>query len=519
MDEAKLMQIFTRETLNETMSIISLYDLIFSLSSDNFSSVLDSIKNSIYFESSESVSLLARSILICIDYRIGMTDLYAKFSQEISRINEHTSQLQDTFIKYMMYKKDNEHKAIFRFIKECILINYINQDFVVSSIKAEYGKNGKNSLYWGMIFGYFGSEIAAVDQSFFEQIISDHNLENILYDDDFILTGYRKGSIEYMVVKNEIDNFLSTFWSLPGGFVDVEISHCIFQCYKEEQDIQFIQSLVCFYGRVNIFKAMCLKFKQFELLNFFSSLLTEAVVGGNFEIIRIIEQERLIKPRTDIAIPYDLAVKYHQNSILSFLKSHYPRENMNDGLFFNACMSGNIEIIIELLSQDSTVIGEEYMNSYPLIAATANNRYDAVKILLSCSLIEPNIKDSNGDSPLIIAAKNSNIEIVRLLIQHSLTNVNIANKFYQTPLHIAVRNGDLELVKMFVNTNGIELNFRDSQHQTPLHYAVSNGNRDVIYFLLSLRNIYIKAEDKRVRFILYHVSFFLITNLVIMLKL
>jgi len=122
--------------------------------------------------------------------------------------------------------------------------------------------------------------------------------------------------------------------------------------------------------------------------------------------------------------------------------------------------------------------------------------YEFVNACISGSLISVreilkegvNIKRANGagSTYLHMASVNGHLKIVELLIKAG-ANIKHANNYGETPLHWAARGGCLEIVELLIKA-GANPNQADIRGNIPLYWAECNGRLDVVEFLKSYKN-------------------------------
>ena len=94
-------------------------------------------------------------------------------------------------------------------------------------------------------------------------------------------------------------------------------------------------------------------------------------------------------------------------------------------------------------------------------------------ILLEERTVDPNAKNSDGNTALHLACKNENSKAVQLLVRDGRCNLNEKDGSGNTPqlLHWAVRHRDKELVQLLVKDERCNPNEKNSRGDTALHAA------------------------------------------------
>ncbi|OHT09806.1 hypothetical protein TRFO_21166 [Tritrichomonas foetus] len=265
-------------------------------------------------------------------------------------------------------------------------------------------------------------------------------------------------------LKNDNVEYLQNLISNPSFNINQKITKSVFEPNDFINNGCNLLECCAYLGSSKCFKCLLL---QHAIINY--HLYIYAFVGGNVEIIHLIEQQ------TNISQKYKDATKktnlfpcslhytalYHRNSIFTWL---YESKNQSlfdyddSGISIIGCcaISNNIELLTFLLES-----GLIYVN-YPdfksdksaLIHACENGSYEVCKILLSrksCKINFPHY------SPIHAALKNNHFHIVQLLCGRKEIDFNVVDSHGSTPLHLAIANNDLDTVLMLLNKN-IDIN-------------------------------------------------------------
>ena len=187
-----------------------------------------------------------------------------------------------------------------------------------------------------------------------------------------------------------------------------------------------------------------------------------------------------------------------------------PNQNIpdvyGDTSLFNACRSGNIGIVQQLLAGkfcDSLYVNTRTQET-PVHIACRMGRLDIVQILLYGYKGQVNQQNLFGETLLHLACQVDAVEIVNFLIQNNYcdpkshsgeSSLFIAckskkikivpssqNSTRNTPLHIACRRNTPEIVKLLACHCDIES--VNSDGDTPLHIACKQNHHDVLTCLL-----------------------------------
>lgn len=220
------------------------------------------------------------------------------------------------------------------------------------------------------------------------------------------------------------------------------------------------------------------------------------------------------------------------DSLIEFASEHNDVELLKflleDGRFDptpaleTACEEGNIDIVKILLNDSRTII-DKCLLHVP-ICTFSDNQLSVIKILLEDERINPNDKNSEGQTPfyvacdefenderyneivkillmddrvdptipckegfepLYIACHYSNRKIVRTLLLDGRSDPNRIVKFGKTALHFACSQGDLEIVKILTSDERVDPHKTDDEGRTPFYYAFRNKHKDIIDYMMA----------------------------------
>jgi ankyrin repeat protein len=249
-----------------------------------------------------------------------------------------------------------------------------------------------------------------------------------------------------------------------------------------------------------------------------------------------LKELRQADPQAKLATALLAVARDHGFSSWRALKAEIDqRQTRNIALFFQACASGDVDMLRDLLAHDPSPVRvsnpeARHQGWTGLHTAAQRGHVAAVRLLLEAGA-DPNARAAGDNTyPLHWAAAQGHLEIVRALLDagsdvhgigddHELDVIGWAT-FYHAPgrapdgnpevvslllergarhhIFSAICVGDLELIQKLVEQNPEALDRRMSrfeQGQTPLHFAISRNRYDILDLLIEL-GADLEAEDR-----------------------
>jgi len=98
-----------------------------------------------------------------------------------------------------------------------------------------------------------------------------------------------------------------------------------------------------------------------------------------------------------------------------------------------------------------------------------------VELLLAKNGVDPNSKNSHGQTPLSWAAEKGHGGLVELLLAKDGVDLNYGNIYGQTPLSLAAGRGHDAVVRLLLAKDGVNVNSKDTEYgRTPPWWAIKN---------------------------------------------
>uniref|UniRef100_A0AAZ3RH72 Ankyrin repeat domain 28b n=1 Tax=Oncorhynchus tshawytscha TaxID=74940 RepID=A0AAZ3RH72_ONCTS len=132
----------------------------------------------------------------------------------------------------------------------------------------------------------------------------------------------------------------------------------------------------------------------------------------------------------------------------------------------------------------------------PLHLAAYHGHHHAMEVLVQ-SLLDLDVRDSQGRTPLDLAAFKGHVECVDVLINQGASILVKDFTLKRTPIHAAATNGHSECLRLLIGNADLQsaVDVQDGNGQTPLMLSVLSGHTDCVYSLLN-KGASVEAKDK-----------------------
>ncbi|RNC86981.1 MAG: hypothetical protein ED556_06040 [Winogradskyella sp.] len=163
--------------------------------------------------------------------------------------------------------------------------------------------------------------------------------------------------------------------------------------------------------------------------------------------------------------------------LLFFLLSFFVTSGLSaQENIFDACRSGNLEIVKKLYTIDSKVINQEELSGYsPIVLACYYGHEDIVSFLVT-KVSNINAKTSYG-SPLMAATVKGYDTIVDILLAHD-ANPDITDEKGVTAAHYAVLFKNYSIVEKLANANA-DFTIKNNVNKSAMDYAISLNDEKI----------------------------------------
>lgn len=308
-----------------------------------------------------------------------------------------------------------------------------------------------------------------------------------------------------MAIKNDdVDNLQTIITTTPEFDINQRVPKTVFEPNPNANSDYCLIEYCALFGSIKCFKFLLLQQARLPFM-----VHKSAIIGGNVEIIHIIEQQQQNKPNdeshqneeeqeseakseAESEVPKNIgyckffpeglhcAALYHRNSVFYWL---YETKGCNlfefdfEGKTVIGCAaaSNNIEILVYIIQTGIVKINfadlsyDNFIEKTPLIYACEKGCYEACKILLDQKSIQINFENY---SPIHAALSNFHFHIIRLLCERKDIDLNVTDENGSTPLHLAIMNEDIETVKMLLSIqNNIDINRKNKIKKKKINWV------------------------------------------------
>ncbi|KAF3217965.1 hypothetical protein TWF191_008382 [Orbilia oligospora] len=148
-----------------------------------------------------------------------------------------------------------------------------------------------------------------------------------------------------------------------------------------------------------------------------------------------------------------------------------------------AICSGQNNLVAQMLKKGSKVGLEHDTRKELFFSAAKSDDNDIIELLLEEGEIDPNERDSNGNTALWLAVGNGNKKLVQLLLHRGARpSVEVQNSDSSVPLGLATERGYKEIAELLLDTGAnVDIRHRGS---TPLKIAADKNLTKMIQLLL-----------------------------------
>uniref|UniRef100_A0A8C4HHT0 Ankyrin repeat domain 28b n=1 Tax=Dicentrarchus labrax TaxID=13489 RepID=A0A8C4HHT0_DICLA len=155
-----------------------------------------------------------------------------------------------------------------------------------------------------------------------------------------------------------------------------------------------------------------------------------------------------------------------------------------------------LELLMETSGTDILNDSDVRAPVSPLHLAAYHGHHHAMEVLVQ-SLLDLDVRNSQGRTPLDLAAFKGHVECVDVLINQGASILVKDFTLKRTPIHAAATNGHSECLRLLIGNADLQsaVDIQDGNGQTPLMLSVLSGHTDCVYSLLN-KGANVEAKDK-----------------------
>ena len=508
--------------MDESEKMIDLQNYILNLKNEDLENCTSKLNNL----TKDDIDFLFRHIFFCCGIRPKKINIYLYFIQYIISLIPETKE----YFWYYCTMESEDSLFLDLHIEQLYILylakklNIVSKKEIVEFLKERKAKSYGHPVYFFGYFAIFAPLIEELEPQLFLEcekeflkychssnspislmgldskwnFLKENNWEN---HQKSIELGHSPSSLA-IIIDNDDVNTLELIYARNENIINDHIEPSIFSHNHFIQSHPSIFQYSAFKSSIKCFKFLLLNGADpNEVANNDFSIIHFAIAGGNYEIIRILEQKQI-----NFDGSLQIACYFYQNEIFSWLyNSKFPnlfQYSWGYGtVLHQAAKSNNIEkaLLCMKIMKEKSLSYDSFLHldvPTPLQLCAISNNVEVMQILLNNN-IEPNEKcDILGETmPIHSAVQNGSLNVLKVLLKQPNILVNERDDIGFTPIMIASKMGFLDIIKELLNYPGIDYTIKDQAQRTILHHALQFGHIEICKLLLSLPDLDINAPS------------------------
>lgn len=451
-----ILSIFSPEKARKIETYQDILSILSTSSDRTVDSTYSSLESLNIFNNNDFLKFIIRKLIVFCDIFPFHIDLYVKIAQKINIKIPIFKELflTSSFHRYYYLIDCSESNFILYMFYKCIQNEIFTFQELFTKFKVifrqKYNYDENNILF----FIYFSPEIKETDPTFFEEmnIYSQKALDRptmklrelnnyflntyqkVLTSNNFqLLRQYRndghlsENPLFEIIYHDDIEK-LRAFLSNPNKSGNEVIYHSVISPYREVANKLSLISTAAVFSAVNCFKYLLLNGSRTdEVSEEMGSLAQDTIVGGNIEIIRFAQQNRV-----DFDGALTACANCFRNEIFEWIfelkgqnKDELTKQSPTGStVFCQACRIGNIEIVLKCIELGVDLNAKD-IDSTPISQAALGGCDEIIDILLEFSSYKASTKNQNQKK---IDTNNDNKNDKNLNIKKNLSTKNNGNE-------------------------------------------------------------------------------------------
>lgn len=262
---------------------------------------------------------------------------------------------------------------------------------------------------------------------------------------------------------------------------------------QKDEDKETSFSLIeyaAFNSSIKIFKFLLLNLGKNANLN--EKLYNNAINGGNFDIIHLIEKEhpQLIKQSSIYK-----AISLHQNQIAHYLLDNFDFIQLDQKAASKSVKVFNIEFILKYLNM---IKGKETKENINILffKAVETRQLGLARFFLTNyqNLIDINQhfyskKLKRFFTPLIYSIKMKYNEISLFLINQKKIIIQYSDEEYEPDaLNVSIKTKNYQIIEELLKKPTIHINHIDFNYYAPIHYSIFVKDFKIFQMIIQMKN-------------------------------
>lgn len=494
------------QAMAEAQDVIKIQNRLMTLTPEELNPALEEISQSRF---ATDAKFLAKTILLCAQFRSNTIDLYVDLAQLLSaEVPEVHDELLAPF-----FPERVKYFPFLLFVQRAYNVEMFTAKEIVDRITEFVSSYPNEVIPRAYLFYYFAPLIQSENAKLYDDIMKglqkSVNAFGVFYEIKEFVTNLPQLSKDW---KQYWDNASMTY---PAGSLaaaiktdDVEL----FQEKSQEKEFDVNQEIklhsyenivfpevnptlvecAAYYGAEKVMRCILRQGPEFKLQEPRTfSFVHFAIAGGYTNMTKTFEQKGC-NYRGTLAT----AAAWHQNELFKWIYGHKEKSVSLD-VFLQSAAANNVEAVLFCLDHGIKVNQVNEDNEGALHFAAKHGSVDVVKLLVSMKETDVNLGIGEYRTPLHVAAFAGFDQVVDVLMTRKDLDINaVSGGSGGTALQEAAKAGHLGVVKTLLRRKDINVN---GEAPTAIQEAIIHGAAPVAVYLISVKGVDVNARDSEER--------------------